>query len=251
MLDQIQDLAQSTLPAYRYNYAKQFIAEHIAAHPVSGLAVNAVNTAFEWDEFLKQYGDQGSFPIGTISEVSADLGDKVNGQVYNISHSLSWTKDMVEMKLEQDSTYAKLMLQLDTLEADFKRLVVVVEYVPEIADYIMKQLTERINEVLGALNSTVENAFYRVNYQREALQDYVTLQSDSLVAQAQRAADAAVDNALQQIPGLIGEVLLYIVLFFLVVLSVPFVLGYLLGKEGRKNKKTGGMASDDDGPDAV
>ena len=56
-----------------------------------------------------------------------------------------------------------------------------------------------------------------------------------------QAVDAAVQGALDRVPGLVGRLLFYVVLFALVMLGLPFVLGFWLGRwreRARRRRET-------------
>ncbi len=237
ILLKIDTVAHMSLDKKKYPLIVEFVDMYMANNPITSAEIEPVNTMLLFVEYMRNHGEEYMTPIGTISEGTANVSDQVSGQIDAITRSLGWGVDLVQLKFEQDGMRDKLAMQLDTLEADLRRMVVVVEHLPEISNYLMKELSARVNDIVYELNHTVDNTFDKVNFQRLALQDFVDEQRDSLIVQAQRAVDAAVAETMSLVPGLIGKVLLYIVLFFLVMLSVPFVLGFLLGKARRGKKK--------------
>lgn len=237
ILLKVDTVAQYSLDKKRYPLIVEFVNQYMAANPVVGTDIEPANTMLAFVEFMREHGEEYMTPIGTISEGTANVSDQVTGNIDCITRTLSWNVDLIQLQFEQDGVRDKLAMQLDSLEADLKRMVVVAEHLPEISNYLMQSLSDRVNDIVRELNGSINYTFNKVDFQREAIQTFIDQQRDSLIVQAQRAVDQAVAETMSFIPGLIGKILLYIVLFFLVMLSVPFVLGFLLGK-AKRSKKT-------------
>ena len=47
------------------------------------------------------------------------MNDRVSGQTQQVSNSVSWSKDIFEMRLGQDSLRSQIGMQLDSLEQNF------------------------------------------------------------------------------------------------------------------------------------
>ena len=71
--------------------------------------------------------------------------------------------------------------------------------------------------------------FADIDRQRMALQHYVSAERETLVAQAQQAADDAIAKTLAALPALVGKVVFWIVLLVAALVGVPFLLGFWAG----------------------
>ncbi len=143
---------------------------------------------------------------------------------------------MLEMELRQDSLHVQLGAQLDSLERDFGRLVLVAEHLPEISDRIMMGLNSEVAQLVDTMNALVDNAFVDFGRQREALQGYVTQERQALVGQLRRTAEELLASTMDAVPGIVGRVLLYVVLALVVLVGGPFALGFWLGGVRQKLK---------------
>ena len=63
----------------------------------------------------------------------ADVNDRVSSQTQQLASSVGWSKDILEMQLQQDSLRMEVGARLDSLERSFTRIVVVAEHLPEIS----------------------------------------------------------------------------------------------------------------------
>jgi len=171
----------------------------------------------------------------------ADTGARRSGQTQQVTNSVSWSKDIFEMRLRQDSLRLQVGAQLDSLERSFNRIVVVAEHLPEISDKVLEELNRQATQLIWTMNASVDNAFADFDRQRGELQQYVTREREALVEQLRATGDELVRTTLDAVPGLVGKILLYVVLALAVLIGGPFALGFWLGgvraKARIKNEK--------------
>ena len=233
-------LARSLLTPERFALMERFVDERPAAESADA-RIRSDNTTLAWVEYLRANGIEVQYAVGTIAEVTADMGDRFGSQSEQLISSIGWSKDLLEIQFRQDSIRDRLAAQLDSLESDFRRMVGVMEGLPELTDGVMAGFNERVAELIGTMNAGIDNAFSDLDRQRMEVQRYVSAEREALIGQAQQAVDAAVQGALDRVPGLVGRLLFYVVLFALVMLGLPFVLGFWLGRwreRARRRRET-------------
>ena len=218
-------LARQLLPADRYDLMASFVDDYIRKNPAS----EGDNTTLAWLEYLGDNGVEHAYATGSIAEVLADVNDRLSGQTQQMSNSIGWSKDIFEMRLEQDSLRLQVGAQLDSLERSFNRIVVVAEHLPEITDKMLEELNRQVAQLMGTMNASVDNAFADFDRQRDELQQYVSREREALVGQLRQTGDDLVRTVLDALPGLVGEILLYLVLALAVLIGGPFALGFWLG----------------------
>mgnify|MGYP001068131331 CR=1 FL=1 len=236
----IARLARQMLPEERYALMERFVGEYLAGHPApEGDAED--NTTLAWLEYLREHGVEHNYATGSIAEVLADVNDRVSGQTQQLSNTLGWSKDILEMQLRQDSLRSQIGAQLDSLERDFGRMVAVAEHLPEISDRVLEEMNGQVTQLIWTMNASVEEAFGLFDRQRMALQGYVTQEREALIGQLRTTGEELVRSALDAVPGLVGRILLYVVLALAVLIGGPFALGFWLGgvRQRAKWKKEG------------
>ena len=205
-----------------------FVEEYVRKNPASE-GDETDNTTLAWLEYLRDNGVEHAYATGSIAEVLADVNDRLSGQTRQMSNSIGWSKDIFEMRLEQDSLRLQVGAQLDSLERSFNRIVVVAEHVPEISDRVLEELNRQVTQLIGTMNASIDNAFAGFDRQRDELQRYVTREREALVEQLRQTGDDLVRTTLDAVPGLVGKVLFYLVLALAVLIGGPFALGFWLG----------------------
>ena len=223
-------LARQVLPDDRYALMERFVTDYVRDNPASE-GDETDNTTLAWLEYLRAAGVEQDYATGSIAEVLADVNDRLSGQTQQVTNSVSWSKDIFEMRLRQDSLRLQVGAQLDSLERSFNRIVVVAEHLPEISDKVLEELNRQATQLIWTMNASVDNAFADFDRQRR----------EALVEQLRATGDELVRTTLDAVPGLVGKILLYVVLALAVLIGGPFALGFWLGgvraKARIKNEK--------------
>ena len=233
-------LARQGLSASHYDLLNRFVEEYVRTNPLRGENDGSANTTLAWLEFMRAHGREADIATGTIAEVISDVNDRLSGQTQQLSNSIGWSKDLLEMEFRQDSMGARLAVRLDSLDRQFRRIATVAEHLPEVSDSVMVQLGAQLTQLLEAVDATVDNAFADVGRQRSELQHYVTGERKELVAQLRTTAEELLRTMFDAVPGLIGKILLYLVLALVVLIGGPLALGFWLGgvrERARERKK--------------
>ncbi len=228
-------LAREVLTKERFGLMERFVGEYIASNPPPKDGVEASNTTLAWLNFLKAHGVESLYATGSISEVIADMSDKVGGQTQQISNSLGWSKDIFELQMQQDSIRSQLTQQLDSLERNFKRMAVVMENIPGISDQVMSSFNAQMRSLMWSMNASVNNAFTNIDKQRDELQQFITSEREAVLREASKVADDAVRAALDGLPAMLAKIIVWVVLFLVVIIGAPFAAGLWVGKRRRDN----------------
>ena len=151
-------LARQVLAEERYGLMERFVAQYVRDNP-SEEGMEAANTTLAWIEFLRENGVEHAYATGSIAEVLADVNDRVSSQTQQLASSVGWSKDILEMQLQQDSLRMEVGARLDSLERSFTRIVVVAEHLPEISDRVLDELNKQVTQLIYTMNYSVDNAF--------------------------------------------------------------------------------------------
>lgn len=231
------ELARSVLSAERYGLMERFVGQYERAHPAGAEAVEPTNTTLAWIEFLRAEGIDYKYSTGTISEVVADMSDRVDGQTRHFANSIRWSGELLELRLAQDSLRERVNSRLDSLHRDFSRMVSVAEGLPEISDSVLMSLNVHVGQVIAAFDASVDHLFANLDAQRMELQNYAAREGDRLVERSRQAADEVIKGAFEALPALLGRIVGWIVLLFAVVLGAPFLLGFWLGRLRERTRR--------------
>ena len=119
-------LARQVLPDDRYALMERFVTDYVRDNPASE-GDETDNTTLAWLEYLRAAGVEQDYATGSIAEVLADVNDRLSGQTQQVTNSVSWSKDIFEMRLRQDSLRLQVGAQLDRLAEVLQSVIVVAQ----------------------------------------------------------------------------------------------------------------------------
>ena len=238
--ERIERLARQLLPESRFDSMRSYVTDYCRVNRVEGVGFVAPNQLLGWVRFLDAKEDDYVKTVGSVSEVIADLGDRMEGYSQQFSEGVQWSAELFRLRLEQDSVRDRLAAEIDSLAADFGRMVLVLEHSPELFDALADRFNEQMAVSMALLERSVNSTFDRIDLQREALQRFVADQQSQLMEQAELAADRAIDRLTERIPILVRNLLFWVVLALLLLFSLPFVAGFVLGRaKGASQRRKG------------
>ena len=241
MLTKVDSVARDALPAQRYDLMKEYVDQYIRRNrPRSDENVTPQNTTLAWIDFMKSKGIEVTYDSGSIADVVSDMSDKMGGQTGQLTNSLMWSKDILEIEWQRDSMSQYVAAQMDSLDRSFERIVVVMENIPEISDSVMVNFNKHVEQVLASLESSLDYAFGQVDMQRSELQRYVSAEREAIIRQAGETAQGMVQQAIDQVPAIVSRVAVWLALLAVVVLGLPFAAGYWVGtlRERSRHKRS-------------
>lgn len=226
------------LPDERINLMKEFV-ETRDYSSFSKENQFTCDVSLEWMEYLKKKGMEYKTAAGSISEAITDVGGKMEGYTNQFSNDLSWGKELLDLEIRQDSIYEKIDGQLKALNEEFERVTMVMQDFPEISDQLLSNMNVYADQILDSFNSLVLQTFSGIDRQREELQKYISKERVALLNDVHRAVNDSVENVLDWLPLFLGKMLGYILLFLIILLGIPFYIGFRFGKmhTRRKSKK--------------
>jgi hypothetical protein len=187
--------------------------------------------------------------LGTIPEAMADAGDRL--QIYGETVPQQLMRRTQLALHEAGYSQSDLQASLRTLDERLARLSAVAESTPDLVHDAETQVRASLREVLDRLDASsarmiaavhAERAalFTDLQSEREAVLAAVDTQRKALALDAGRLADQVVKRSGEEARELAAEVLVMLIVLAVVVLGLPFLAGYLLGRARQGRASRGG-----------
>lgn len=201
--------------------------------------------------------------VGNMPEAISDLSDRVSVVSQQVPLEVRWRVDLERAEwepfaeeLKKFSAGADAVFQTFPVLAENAKVLVENArqmtkaagelsgtLAPELAKFeqqwksTLLTLTNERAAVMEAVRSERVEIIKSLEAQRDALtRDFARERAEITVA-ADRMTQNAIDHAGQQLRGIIGTVLFYVALILIIVLGLPFVFGYWVGKiAGRRSE---------------
>ncbi len=249
--EEIAATAGTLLSSADFKRGAAFVNDYCSNHPLKNLSFERDSISVPW---FKQEDGASPQSLGSMSEAITDLSDRVSTFSQQIPIEVRWRIDLERLEFEpmaadlkRLSAGAEAALQSFPILAENAKLLtkaandLTTSLTPEIAKFDQQwQLTlgtlkterEAVTEVLRTERIAVTAALEK---QRESLMRDFTRERGEITAAADRMAQNAIAQAGQQVNTIVRSALLYASLLALVVLGLPFLSGYLVGRAVKRS----------------
>lgn len=222
----------------KFNKMSSFVDSILVVAPLD-MQFNVKDYTYEW---LKYSGVPDSMfvkTVGSISEVIADLNDRISKYSVNASNQMSWGAEQLEYKWGMSMTDSTYKAGLDSLNHSLTMLKSAFRSAPGKVDSLVADITMRVDGMIKradfAFNSSMTQTFAQLAVEREALQEYVTKERAAIMADGKIMVDDSVQKAMETAFKLIRNLLIYFIIFVFLLIGMPFYIGYRMGH--RKSTK--------------
>ena len=245
-IQEIQKIAANVLSKKEFEQIKGFVEDYSNNTPLlmqQEFRHKSVREAYL--EFQKIPDSIAVQTVGTLSEVVADATNRFGYYTDASGKRFNWKTEMIlkEKGLDSIAFEAKLA----EIEAQFDRLLVVAENSPETIEEAIKEfrsnisplfknLNYEIGSAMQSLSIDVQNIDTMLNRERVALDSIIKRERIALTAKADTLVESGIESAFDSIGKTLRNLILYFILLFIVVLGLPFYLGYLAGKRKSKSE---------------
>jgi hypothetical protein len=243
-IDGIQKIAASVLPTDEFLKIKDFVEDYAKNSPLLMQQEFKHKSIRESYMKFKQIPDSTAVQtVGTLSEVVADATNRFGYYSDASGKRLNWKAEMILRKRGIDSMdFEAKMAEVDR---QFERLITVAENSPETIKeaivefrYNISPLFEGLNYEIGSAMESLSEDLISVDSmllrERVALDSIIKRERVALTEKADTLVDEGIKTAFDSIGDTLSSLILYFILLFVVVLGLPFYLGYLIGR--RKSK---------------
>jgi hypothetical protein len=231
-------LARRLAPGRELAPYQKFVDDYTHEHPLRDLSFDRPSVVELWSR------DTGADTrlvdsLGTIPEAMADASDRL--QIYGETVPSQLMRRTQLALREAGYSQSDLKSSLRTLDERLARLSAVAESSPDLVHGAEAQMRASLREVLDRLDASSARMIAAVRSERAALfadlqterqivLDAADTQRKALAVDAGRIADQVVKSTGEQVRYLAGEVLTLLIVLTAVLLGLPFVAGYLLGR---------------------
>ncbi|RXP55744.1 hypothetical protein EC396_07895 [Lutibacter sp. HS1-25] len=243
-IDDIQNIALNIMPKGEYEKIKDFVEQYAEDTPL------LKEKDFKHQSIREPYLKFKNIPdsiavqtVGTLSEVVADASNRIGYYSDASGKRFNWKAEMIlkEKGLDSIAFEAKLA----EFEKQFDRLITIAENSPETIEDAIKEFRKNIGPLFSSLNNEIGLAMQSLSSdvasvdtillrERVVLDSIIMRERIALTAKADTLVETGIEKAFEGLGNMLKKLIIYFILLFIVVLGLPFYLGYLTGK--RKNK---------------
>jgi len=240
----IQRIAVSVLPKGEYDRIKDFVENYASEAPL------LLQQDFKHQSIRESYLKFKEIPdstavqtVGTLSEVVADATNRFGYYSEASSKRLNWKAEMLLRERGIDSM--DFEAKLAEIDRQFERLIAVAENSSETIKDAIVEFRSNISPLFAGLNYEIGAAMESLSTdlnavdsmllrERVALDSIIKRERRALTVKADSLVDEGVKSVFDSLGDMLGSLIIYFILLFLVVLGLPFYFGYLMGRRKPK-----------------
>lgn len=248
--DRIDKIAKTLLTDAQYSKMREFVAHYATEFPLRTIAFEREPVIAKWEDFTG--APPPSVPAGTTSEALADFSDRLQAIGVQMPEEVRWRlsleSDEVQKGLERTS------VTLDRLDDALKRIGEAAAQSPATVSNAVIELRTGFLPVLEGFQSQWGVTIRTFQQEREVLTKDLAVeraeilkaldqQRAALMKETQDMSRDLVDRSMNHVRTLVHTVLFYAVVLVALILGIPFLAGYFVG---RAFGKSGGSKTSSD-----
>ena len=244
----VEKIASSVLNKKEFPQYKEFVETYAREHPL------LLEDEFRHTPIRESYLAFKELPdstavktVGTLSEVVADATNRFDYGADVVGKKMAWQTSLFFKEQGLDSI--PLEARLAAVEYELERLADVAVNSPEILAGAIEDFRNAVYPIFTELNSGIDQTMVSLARERVALDSFIMrerLALDTMIMRERQAlsleareiADTGIKNAFAEIHGMVKSILFYLVIVLIIVLGLPFYLGYITGKRTARADKS-------------
>ncbi|WP_299533947.1 hypothetical protein [Ulvibacterium sp.] len=243
---EIENIARSVLSTGDFMAYQAFVTEYAKAHPLTRGRLEHQTIKQDFLRFRDVPDSLGIQTVGTLSEVVADVSNKVDFSSDILGKQLKWHTELWMKEKGMDSI--EFQKRVANFNVHVDRLLAIAENSPETLKKAIVDFVEGVDPLFKSLNHELGMAMLSlsedraaidsmVKRERMALDSIIKRERLALAEEARTIAEIGVKNTMMEVRKTISTTLFYLLLIIIAVLGIPFYLGFLLGKNRKEKTK--------------
>ena len=245
-LKEIEKIANHLLSDSDFVSHREFAENYALKNPLKSLVFYHKPIREDYLEFKRIPDSLSLQTVGSLSEVVADLTNKLTYSSENTGKQLQWNTELLLKKNGIDSLKVKQVS--DSLAVKFSKLILLAEETPELFSIALSSFQKDLDRFNEKLNNSIVYAVNQLSNERAVVGDMIKaerVEIDSIILRERKAitkeakilSKELLDDTMVHVQSIIKTVLGYLIVLLAVIIFLPFLIGYYTGKIFNKHKK--------------
>ena len=243
--EDVSAIARVVSTIREYNSYKKFVEAYADEHPFEDLFFSRGSILSQVNEALGFSDSTAVKTVGTMPEAVSDLSSRMNDLADKIPKMAKWRTEAYLYESGVDSIDIKALM--DSINMLTGHISYIAENSPELLDTAIIKLNERLTPLINQLDRRWAETLWKLgeerlalveglDEQRLAISETVAVEREVIMKDLNILSKELVEQSWVHIKELIFKSLFLILLILIVMLGLPFGLGYLTGKTISKRK---------------
>ena len=229
-----EDMARGLGSSQEFQHELRFVHDYAIAHPLETLDFARASVVELW---AKEAGTGTKLidTLGTVPEAMAQTSDMMRMYGNTVPSQMLWRAQLAAGS--SGISGKDVQTALKQLDERLARLSAMADATPDLVNGVVRDVRKQVDtswvEMLETVRTERAAVAVAVSKEREAAMKDVDAERQALAADVARISTQAISDTGTQIRQLVREALSLVIVLAIVVLGLPFLAGYLLGRARR------------------
>lgn len=237
--DQVAFIARIVSKNKEFNSYSKFVDDFAETHPFEDIQFSRKSLLTELNKALGIPDSAAVGTVGTMPEAISDLSSRMNDYSKQLPKVTRWRTQAWLMEEGVDSV--NIVALMDSINLLTSRIAYIADNSPELLDTAMIKLNAQLTPLVNRLDRKWSETLWKLgeerialinalDSQRVAISETVSVEREVIMKDLNTLSNELVERSWVHIKQLIVRSLFLILLILIVMLGLPFGLGYLTGR---------------------
>jgi hypothetical protein len=228
----IRDITQSVSSRRDFTRHQQFVQEYVRSNPFETIDFSRESIKPEWQEFWGIDDSTAVESVGTLAQVVSDLTSRTTSFTEQVPSQAGWKAEL--MFRQTGMSTDEIIDTMDSLAQLIDKMAFVVENGPVLLDTTMIRMRQEMIPLIRAIDKKWTETLFIFSKERLEITKALQVERAAIMKDLDTTTQALADRAFEYLKVVIKQVLIFAIIIIIVILGLPFLMGYLVGKYIRK-----------------
>ncbi|BDD05342.1 hypothetical protein [Aureibacter tunicatorum] len=218
-----------------YEHAKQFIDTQKEDLKLEEFPFAIPSVRLLWLKYNNIPDSLATVAVGNLPEAINDLGDKVTTMSSQAAKRAIWKTELAYRSSGLDSLNINALK--DSVTARIDSFIVLAKEAPELIDHVSESFRNDMFMLMDRLDFQMMGAFDRLEAQGKSFEKMISSEREKVMNDLKVISVDVTQTAISELRKTISSILLYVILGLVLIIVLPFGLGFATGRIFSSKKK--------------
>jgi hypothetical protein len=230
----IKEITQSVSTRGDFSRHQQFVDEYVRANPLETINFSRESIKPAWQDFWGIDDSSAVKSVGSLPQVVSDLTSRTTSFTEQMPSQAGWK---AELLLRQTGLSTDEIIDtMDSLAQLIDKMAFVVENGPVLLDTTMIRMRQEMIPLIRAIDKKWTETLFIFSKERLEITKALQVERAAIMKDLDITSQALADRAFEYLKTLIRQILIFAIIVIILILGLPFIMGYLVGKHIRSRK---------------
>jgi hypothetical protein len=230
----IREITQSVSSGRDFTRHQQFVQEYVQSNPFESIAFLRESIKPEWQEFWGIEDSTAVKSVGTLAQVVSDLTSRTTTFTDQVPTQASWKAEL--MLRQTGMSTDEIIATMDSLAQLIDKMAYVVENGPVLLDTTMIRMRQEMIPLIRAIDKKWTETLFIISKERLEITKVLQVERAAIMKDLDITSKALADRAFDYLIVLVRQILIFAIIIIILMLGLPFAMGYLVGKHIKRRK---------------